>query len=51
MQYKSYPTAKQTPSRMARKHERLTVFVFNKKMARKARKDRRLARRTVETND
>lgn len=48
MQYKSYPTAKATPNRLARKHERMTVFIFNKKMAKKARKARMIARREAQ---
>lgn len=42
--YKSYPTDKETPSRPARKKERSNVFRFNKTVAAKLRKERRLAR-------
>lgn len=42
--FKSYPTKKTTPSRMARKHSRREVFVHNKKAAKLRRKALRLAR-------
>ena len=32
MQYKSYPTVKDTPSRLQRKGLRNSVFVYNKKL-------------------
>jgi hypothetical protein len=47
MQYKSYGNQKSTPSRMARKHMRREVFIFNKKMAKVARKARRLERKSL----
>ena len=45
MEYKAYPNKEKAPSRMSRKRERATVFLFNKKMAKKARKAARLARK------
>jgi hypothetical protein len=44
MNYKSYGKKLTTPSRMARKHMRREVFVSNKKLAKTARKKRRLER-------
>ncbi len=51
MDYKSYPTKKGTPSRLARKHRRREVFVANKKAARARRKAERLLRRQLEQGE
>jgi len=48
MKFKSYPNRKLTPSRMARKRMRRDVFTSNKRMARVARKTRRLERKSLE---
>jgi hypothetical protein len=45
MNFKSYGTRKSTPSRMARKHVRREVFIFNKKLSKTRRKLARLARK------
>lgn len=47
---KSYPTKKDTPQRMARKHIRREVFLHNQKMKKLQRKAARLARKTAETS-
>lgn len=51
MNYKSYGTVKSTPSRMARKHMRQVVFLFNKKAAKAQRKANRLARKQYEQGE
>jgi hypothetical protein len=48
---KSYPTAKDTPQRMARKHMRREVFQANKKATKIRRKAERLARRAAEQSE
>lgn len=48
MLYKSYATHATTKSRLARKHLRQEVFVFNKKAARLRRKEIRVLRRKLE---
>jgi hypothetical protein len=50
MFFKPYPTAATTPNRKARKSERNKVFVTNRKLAKAARKERRLARQEA-TNE
>ncbi len=47
MTYQSYGTKKSTPSRMARKHMRVVVFMHNSKAAKAKRKARRLARQNA----
>jgi len=44
MHYKSYPTKKDTKSRMTRKQSRRSIFWYNVKLAKTLRKSRRLAR-------
>jgi len=51
MNYKSYPNCKTTRSRLARKHLRQEVFMFNKKAARARRKAVRLLRRQLEQGE
>lgn len=46
--FKSYPTKKDTSSRMSRKHARRDVFWHNKKAAKLRRKAARMARRASE---
>lgn len=48
MFYKSYGNKQSTPSRLARKHMRKEVFLANAKMAKKARKARRLERKALQ---
>lgn len=48
MDYKSYPTSKDTQSRKMRKSMRRDVFWHNKKAAKLRRKEARLARKTNE---
>lgn len=40
MNYKSYATAKNTPSRLTRKQARRTTFQYNRKLRKLARRDR-----------
>jgi hypothetical protein len=47
MNFKSYLNRKSTPSRITRKHARQRVFVANAKMAKVARKKRRLERKSL----
>lgn len=49
--YQPYATSKNTPSRNARKNARTKTFVFNKTVAAKARKARRLARQQAEEGE
>lgn len=51
MEYKSYPNKTTTKSRLARKHLRGEVFLFNKKAARARRKEIRLFRRQLEQGE
>lgn len=46
--YKAHPTKKSNPSRLQRKHERSVVFLENKGLTSKLRKERKLARRKAE---
>jgi hypothetical protein len=48
MKYKAYPNKKSTPSRMTRKRLRRDVFLSNKRLAKAARKARRLERKSLE---
>jgi hypothetical protein len=48
MNYKKYPDSKDTPSRKTRKTERNRVFEYNKTIAAKVRREKRLARRQAE---
>jgi hypothetical protein len=48
MNYKPYPTSKDTPSRKTRKGARFGVFTYNHTIAAKQRKERRLARKAAE---
>lgn len=48
MNYKSYPTKKDTPSRKTRKGARYSVFIANRKMKKLLKKAARLARRVVD---
>ena len=47
MNYKSYPTKKSTPSRLARKGARRNVFLFNKYEAKKLKSKLRRERRAL----
>jgi hypothetical protein len=51
MNYKPYPTSATAPQRMTRKRARRDVFVANKKVAKLARKERRLFRRELEQGE
>lgn len=51
MNYKAYGNQKSTPSRMARKHSRQEVFLFNKKLAPTKRKAARLKRKSLEQGE
>lgn len=46
MNYKNYPTVKSAPQRMTRKRMRREVFESNRKMAKLARKAKRLERKS-----
>jgi hypothetical protein len=46
--YKSYPDSKTTPNRKIRKGDRNTVFVYNKTIARKLKKEARRVRQTID---
>jgi hypothetical protein len=43
-QYTKYPDSKDTPSRKARKGERIRIFLANKEAAKKVRRERKEAR-------
>lgn len=41
MNFKSYPKEKDTPARLARKQARRSIFIYNKKLGKLLRKQRR----------
>jgi len=49
MTYKSYPTRKDTPSRMTRKRARKEVFLYNRYEAKKIAKQKRKEEREKES--
>lgn len=48
MEYKPYPTSKDTPQRRSRKSSRHTIFRHNAQLAAQKRRARRDARRAAE---
>ena len=51
MNYKAYGTRKTVPQRMTRKRARRDVFLANSRMAKAARKARRLKQKSQEQSD
>lgn len=49
--FKAYPTKKSVPSRMSRKHARITTFLYNKTNSKRLKSEQRRHRRALSESE